>query len=95
MVVAVRVRPLSSREVENGHKKCVSVINNSIVAIRKEGNGGFLKSEQDQLNDYCFDVAFDDNSTQSEVYEKTTKKFIPNVVNGLNVTVFAYGATGI
>ena len=31
---------------------------------------------------------------QKEVYEKTTKFLIPNVVNGYNATVFAYGATG-
>ena len=29
-----------------------------------------------------------------EVYEKTTKPYLNNLVNGLNVTVFAYGATG-
>ena len=46
------------------------------------------------LNEYCFDAAFDSSSTQREVYEQTTKKFIPNVIDGYNVTVFAYGATG-
>ena len=28
------------------------------------------------------------------MYEQTTKRFIPNLLKGLNVTVFAYGATG-
>ena len=28
------------------------------------------------------------------MYEQTAKKFIPNVIEGYNVTVFAYGATG-
>lgn len=46
------------------------------------------------LNEYCFDAAFDSSSTQREVYDKTTKPFIPNVIDGYNVTVFAYGATG-
>ncbi|GBO28866.1 Kinesin-like protein KIF19 [Araneus ventricosus] len=29
-----------------------------------------------------------------EVYEKTTKNLVENVVDGYNGTVFAYGATG-
>lgn len=46
------------------------------------------------VNEYCFDHAFDIHSTQIEIYEKTTKKFIPSLIDGFNVTVFAYGATG-
>ncbi|GIY27048.1 kinesin-like protein KIF19 [Caerostris darwini] len=33
-------------------------------------------------------------STNEEVYEKTTKNLVENVVEGYNGTVFAYGATG-
>ena len=46
------------------------------------------------VNEYCFDAAFDSHCTQIEIYEKTAKKFIPNLIDGYNVTVFAYGATG-
>lgn len=95
MIVAVRVRPLSQKEIDNGNKSCCNVINGNIVAISKEGEaGGYLKSQLGSVIDYGFDVAFDTDATQLEVYEKTAKKFIPNVISGLNVTVFAYGATG-
>jgi kinesin family protein 18/19 len=43
---------------------------------------------------YAFDRVFDENSTQHEVYEHTTKNLIQTVLNGFNATVFAYGATG-
>ncbi len=95
MVVAVRIRPLSTSEREGGHSSCVSVINNSIVAIKKgSSSGAYLKSQSGSLNEYQFDCAFDEEATQYDVYEKTAKLFIPNVLSGFNVTVFAYGATG-
>ena len=37
MVVAVRVRPLSSAEIERGAVSCCNVLNGKIVAIRTEG----------------------------------------------------------
>lgn len=43
---------------------------------------------------YAFDRVFDENSTQQEVYENTTRPLIECVMNGFNATVFAYGATG-
>jgi ATP-dependent RNA circularization protein (DNA/RNA ligase family) len=43
---------------------------------------------------YGFDHVFDENSTQQEVFENTTKFLIDDVLNGYNATVFAYGATG-
>jgi hypothetical protein len=95
MIVAVRVRPLSSAEKEKGYKSCCAVLNGKIIAIKKEGDpSGYLRSQLASINDYGFDSAFDEHSTQSQVYEGTAKRFIPNVIKGLNVTVFAYGATG-
>ena len=95
MVVAVRIRPLSKREVDAGCKNTCTVINNNVVAIRRDTrDGGFLKSQAASVNEYAFDSAFDHNSTQQDVYEATAKPFIPNLLKGLHVTVFAYGATG-
>jgi hypothetical protein len=31
---------------------------------------------------------------QDEVYRNTTSSLLPNIINGYNATVFAYGATG-
>ena len=43
---------------------------------------------------FGFDRIFDENSTQEEVFESTTKDLLENVLDGYNATVFAYGATG-
>ncbi|PKS08358.1 hypothetical protein jhhlp_005302 [Lomentospora prolificans] len=50
------------------------------------------KKVKDQV--FAFDRIFDDNVTQTEVYEGTTKGLLDSVLDGYNATVFAYGATG-
>lgn len=95
MLVAVRIRPLSKKELTAGIQSCCQTLGSQTIAIRKGGDAnGYLKSQQSVLSEYAFDCVFGENSTQEEVYRNTAKKFIPNFVNGKNVTVFAYGATG-
>jgi len=43
---------------------------------------------------FGFDKIFDENTTQGDVYEATTKNLLDSVLDGYNATVFAYGATG-
>lgn len=43
---------------------------------------------------FAFDRVFDDNATQADVFEATTKSLLDSVLQGYNATVFAYGATG-
>ena len=43
---------------------------------------------------FCFDRVFDENTTQGDVYEATTRSLLDSVLDGYNATVFAYGATG-
>ncbi|WPH01696.1 kinesin-like protein 6 [Acrodontium crateriforme] len=43
---------------------------------------------------FGFDRVFDDNATQGDIYEATTKNLLDSVLDGYNATVFAYGATG-
>jgi kinesin family protein 18/19 len=43
---------------------------------------------------FGFDRVFDENTTQGEVYEATTRGLLDSVLDGYNATVFAYGATG-
>ncbi|KAM7194365.1 kinesin-like protein 6 [Rhypophila sp. PSN 637] len=50
------------------------------------------KKVKDQV--FAFDRVFDDNATQADIYEGTTKNLIDSVLDGYNATVFAYGATG-
>ncbi|KAL1958434.1 hypothetical protein VTO42DRAFT_4535 [Malbranchea cinnamomea] len=43
---------------------------------------------------FVFDRVFDENASQAEVYEGTTRGLLDSVLDGYNATVFAYGATG-
>ncbi|KAF9885721.1 kinesin-like protein Klp5 [Aspergillus nanangensis] len=43
---------------------------------------------------FAFDRIFDQNASQGEVYESTTRTLLDSVLDGYNATVFAYGATG-
>jgi len=43
---------------------------------------------------FGFDKVFDENVSQQEVYEATTRGLLDSVLDGFNATVFAYGATG-
>ncbi|KAI9801850.1 MAG: kinesin-like protein Klp5 [Piccolia ochrophora] len=43
---------------------------------------------------FGFDRVFDENTTQGDVYEATTRNLLESVLDGYNATVFAYGATG-
>jgi len=50
------------------------------------------KRSKDQT--FGFDRVFDENTTQGDVYESTTRGLLDSVLDGYNATVFAYGATG-
>ncbi|CAM9281324.1 unnamed protein product, partial [Ectocarpus fasciculatus] len=94
MIVAVRVRPLSQRETAAGHKQCCNLLSDKIVVISKQQQAKYLRSQKGSMNEYAFDAAFDEHSSQQQVYDATAKPFMKKLVEGFNVTVFAYGATG-
>ncbi len=95
MKVVVRIRPLSEEEKEQGKKICCSVIGNGTVAITRHATrGAVLRSQQEHRSEYSFDRAFDQISTQMDIYEECAKPFINDLLDGRNITVFAYGPTG-
>ncbi len=53
-----------------------------------------LGKNRSKEKQYAFDFAFDKETTQVEIFSKTTKFLCDGVLNGFNATVFAYGATG-
>ncbi len=94
--VAVRIRPLSQKEVEAGASTpCVVTSGESKVLIQKEGKpGAALRSQRKQENEYAFDAAFPPTASQDEVYRGTAANHVLDVLEGINVTIMAYGATG-
>ncbi|CAI4218447.1 unnamed protein product [Parascedosporium putredinis] len=87
--VTVRVRPFTIREAaqlvfDPPEDNPVQKFSRSVVPMGKK--------VKDQV--FAFDRIFDDNVSQTEVYEGTTKGLLDSVLDGYNATVFAYGATG-
>lgn len=53
-----------------------------------------LRKRRSNERQYVFDATFGADSTQQEVYEKTTQPLVQSVLDGYHATIFAYGATG-
>ncbi|XP_065512024.1 kinesin-like protein KIF27 isoform X2 [Caloenas nicobarica] len=80
--VAVRIRPLLSKEVLHNHQVCVRIVPNTQQII----------IGKDRV--FTFDFVFGKNSTQEEVYTVCIKPLLVSLTEGYNATVFAYGQTG-
>ncbi|NXT19308.1 KIF27 protein, partial [Syrrhaptes paradoxus] len=80
--VAVRIRPLLSKEVFHNHQVCVRLVPNTQQIIIGEDHV------------FTFDFVFGKNSTQQEVYTVCIKPLLVSLTEGYNATVFAYGQTG-
>jgi kinesin family protein 18/19 len=93
IVVAVRVRPLMKHE--NMKKNIIRVINGKVVVVMDptQDKLDVLRVNRSKEKQYAFDLVFDVNSSQEEVYYKSTKFLIHGVLDGYNATVFAYGQT--
>ena len=83
--VYCRIRPLSKSEKEDPEKAKPCYVKHDEFSLTV-GLAGRPK-------DYIFDTVFDEDSTQSEVFEDT-KRLVQSAIDGYNVCVFAYGQTG-
>gem|GEM_PF-1941392 len=100
VLVAVRVRPMNLKEVENT-KNVVNVLDQRIVCVtdkiendKKRHQEDVLRKNRPKEKKYAFDFAFGPDIATKTVYNHTTKFLIDGVIIGYNATVFAYGATG-
>uniref|UniRef100_A0A3Q2DB74 Kinesin motor domain-containing protein n=1 Tax=Cyprinodon variegatus TaxID=28743 RepID=A0A3Q2DB74_CYPVA len=81
--VAVRIRPLLSRELPRHHQECVRMV--------PQGSGQVMLGS-DRL--FSFDHAFGPTASQDEVYESCVQPLVVSLLGGFNATVFCYGQTG-
>ncbi|XP_037086600.1 LOW QUALITY PROTEIN: kinesin-like protein KIF21A [Pollicipes pollicipes] len=80
--VALRVRPLISREVIDMCRVCTSVTPGEPQV--------WLGSDKAFTYDYVFDM----DSEQQDVYSQCTEQLIEGCFEGYNATILAYGQTG-
>lgn len=107
MKVVVRVRPENEMEMRSNCETVVKVLDEHVLVFDpKEDNDpafqqmngtrkrrALLSRKRRDLR-FAFDRVFDENSSQVEVFEHTTKSVIDGLLDGVNCSVFAYGATG-
>mmetsp|Transcript_108104 Transcript_108104/g.230818 ORF Transcript_108104/g.230818 Transcript_108104/m.230818 type:complete len:608 (+) Transcript_108104:114-1937(+) len=84
--VAVRVRPLSEKEIREGGDDCVEV--------GKDGQTIMLNEDGKAQHSYAFDHVFGTKSTQPEVFKALGMPLLDKAFEGFNSTIFAYGQTG-
>jgi len=53
-----------------------------------------IGSKRNKNSSYSFDKVFGSHSTNYNIYETVTRPMVDATINGLNCSVFAYGATG-
>ncbi|XP_077019840.1 kinesin-like protein KIF19 [Tamandua tetradactyla] len=96
LMVALRVRPMSVAELEEGATLIAHKVDEQMVVLMDplEDPDDILRAHRSREKSYLFDVAFDFTATQEMVYQATTKSLIEGVISGYNATVFAYGPTG-
>jgi len=90
--VAIRVRPLSTKEISENQTSIIEVDRDSTP------NQLYVRSTDSALRpllkSYAFDHVFDESNSQLDVYRECASPIIESVLQGYNGTLFAYGQTG-
>ncbi|XP_073001450.1 kinesin-like protein KIN-7F isoform X1 [Typha latifolia] len=88
ILVSVRLRPLSEREIARGDPADWECINDTTVIFRNS----FPERSMLPIA-YSFDRVFRSECSTKEVYEWGAKEVALSVVSGINSSIFAYGQT--
>ena len=94
VIVAVRVRPLNSRETGMGGATCITV-NSEFCNMVVKGVGN--RQPHTFTYDHTWnsiDTESDDFASQETVYNDVGKKVLAAAFQGYNACIFAYGQTG-
>jgi len=88
--VVVRIRPISSKEKQDGRE---------VTVTANEGRGDIIVrnpklDDREEPKTFTFDAVFGPNCTQKSVYDTCGSPVVESVLNGYNGTIFAYGQTG-
>lgn len=88
ILVLVRLRPLSEKEIARNEVSDWECINENTVLFRNS-----LQERSMFPTAYSFDKVFRGDCTTRQVYEEAAKEIALSVVNGINSSIFAYGQT--
>ena len=85
--VAVRCRPMSSREVSRGCKTIIAMTDKTVAVSHSADTTQPPK-------EFTFDHCYYMDSTQEQVYADLGSPVVIQALEGFNGTIFAYGQTG-
>ncbi|OEL13760.1 Kinesin-like protein KIN-7F [Dichanthelium oligosanthes] len=88
ILVSVRLRPLSDKEVARGDPAEWECINDTTIISRST-----FPDRPTAPTAYSFDRVFRSDCNTKAVYEEGAKEVVLSVVSGINSSVFAYGQT--
>ncbi|KAF8702847.1 hypothetical protein HU200_032682 [Digitaria exilis] len=88
ILVSVRLRPLSDKEIARGDPAEWECINDTTIISRST-----FPDRPTAPTAYSFDRVFRTDCNTKEVYEEGAKAVALSVVSGINSSVFAYGQT--
>ncbi|XP_074660541.1 kinesin-like protein KIF18A [Tubulanus polymorphus] len=103
--VVVRIRPENIKEKDGNFSNVVQALDDHILVFdpaddSKDGFGSagarrydILKKKSRDMR-FAFDRVFDPNAINRQVYEHCVRSILDCLLNGINCSVFAYGATG-
>lgn len=89
--VVFRVRPLNSKEKNDGRKISTFAHEKSGVIEVRNPSPDF---DGDASKTFSFDSVFSEHSTQRQIYDTCAAPVVSSVLDGYNGTIFAYGQTG-
>ncbi|XP_048207295.1 kinesin-like protein KIF19 [Perognathus longimembris pacificus] len=96
LMVALRIRPLNSTELEEGATVIAHKVGDQVVALMDPGEDPEdpLRPHRSRECTFIFDTVFDQHASQEDVYQATIGPLVEGIISGYNTTVFAYGPSG-
>ncbi|XP_069341779.1 kinesin-like protein KIF19 [Eulemur rufifrons] len=96
LMVALRIRPLSDAELEEGATVIAHKVGAQMVVLMdpSEDPEDTLRTHRSRERAFIFDTVFDEHASQEDVYCATIQHLVEGVISGYNATVFAYGPSG-
>ncbi|XP_022726362.1 LOW QUALITY PROTEIN: kinesin-like protein KIN-7E [Durio zibethinus] len=88
ILVVVRLRPLSDKEIVANEVADWECINDSTILYRNT-----LREGSTYPSTYTFDRVFRGDCSTKQVYEEGAREIALSVVSGINSSIFAYGQT--
>ena len=82
VIVGLRIRPLLSRDLNEGARECLRKIQNEPQVV--------IGADRP----FTYNHVFSPTSTQTEVFEECMRPLVDSVLEGYHATVLAYGQTG-